>query len=189
MSVVRHHAAMAIRKSRADEARANAKAIRESMGREVRLARTAAGASLREAGARVGMSHAQMGRIERAVTEHVSVEQLSLACAAAGLKLIVRAVPGAGPAIDAAQLALLDRFRKVLPRGARFWTEVPLPIPGDLRACDGIVALDRRVAIEAETRLGDIQALDRRCQLKLRDGAIDILILLPGGRPPTAGSS
>jgi hypothetical protein len=42
-----------------------------------------------------------------------------------------------------------------------------------------MIAFDRvRVAIEAETRLGDIQALDRRCQLKIRDGGVDFLILL-----------
>lgn len=37
-----------------------------------------------------------------------------------------------------------------------------------------------RIAIEAETRLGDIRALDRRYQLKLRDGDVDRLILLVG---------
>ena len=38
--------------------------------------------------------------------------------------------------------------------------------------------MGKRVAIEAESRLRDAQALDRRCQLKLRDGDIDALILL-----------
>jgi hypothetical protein len=81
--------------------------------------------------------------------------------------------------VDAAQLALLGRFRNVLPRDTPFWTEVPLPIPGDLRAWDAVSMLvGTRFAIEAETRLGDLQALDRRCRLKLRDGGVDVLILL-----------
>lgn len=125
------------------------------------------------------MSHAQFGRIERGRIARVSIDQLSLACSSVGLKLISRAVPGAGPAVDAGQLAVLDRFRAVLPKGTPMWTEVPLPVPGDLRAWDGLVALEGiRIAIEAETRLGDVQALDRRCQLKLRDGGVEHLILV-----------
>ena len=49
------------------------------MGREIRDARLAGGISLRTAAAAVGMSHAQLGRIERAELPNVSVDQLSLA--------------------------------------------------------------------------------------------------------------
>ena len=38
--------------------------------------------------------------------------------------------------------------------------------------------LGKRVAIEAESRLRDAQGLDRRCQLKLRDGNVGVLIIL-----------
>lgn len=172
---------MPTRTSRLDQGRATAAQIRSRVGGEIRLARTGAGASLREAGGRVGMSHTQFGRIERGKLAGVSVDQLSLACSSVGLRLVSRAVPGAGPAVDSAQLALLDRFRAVLPEGTPTWTEVPLPIPGDLRAWDALVALEGiRLAIEAETRLSDVQALDRRCQLKLRDGGVEQLILLVG---------
>jgi hypothetical protein len=42
-----------------------------------------------------------------------------------------------------------------------------------------MITLERlRIAIEAETRLRDLQALERRCQLKLRDGDVDRLILV-----------
>lgn len=37
---------------------------------------------------------------------------------------------------------------------------------------------DWRVGVEAETRLGDIQALERRLSLKQRDGEVSIVILL-----------
>jgi hypothetical protein len=48
---------------------------------------------------------------------------------------------------------------------------VPIPIHGDRRAWDAI-------AVEAETRLRDIQALERRIALKQRDGGVDVVILL-----------
>jgi hypothetical protein len=35
-----------------------------------------------------------------------------------------------------------------------------------------------RIGIEAESRLGDIQAIDRRAQLKKRDAGLDRLVLL-----------
>jgi transcriptional regulator with XRE-family HTH domain len=165
--------------SRYEEGRANANVIRTSVGAEIRLARTSAGARLRDAGRRAGMSHMQLSRIERGVLERVSVDELSRACSGVGLKLVARAIPDAGPAVDAGQLRLLGRFRLLLPDGLPVATEVPLPIPGDRRAWDAMITLERlRIAIEAETRLRDLQALERRYQLKLRDGNADRLILV-----------
>jgi hypothetical protein len=173
-----HHSAMPARLKLIDLARATARRHRNEIGNEVRLARVGAAVSQRVAGARVGMSHSQFGRIERAELTDVTVNQLGRACSAVGLKLIMRAITIADPALDAGQLALLGRFRAVLPHGTRFQTEVPLPIPGDLRAWDGMAYLDRNVAVEAETRPRDIQAVERRCALKARDGGIDIIVLL-----------
>ncbi len=54
-----------------------------------------------------------------------------------------------------------------------------MPIPGDLRALDGVAVLgDRRVGVEAESRMSDVQALERRALLKQRDADVDVLILL-----------
>lgn len=170
---------MATRTSRFDEGRANATRIRVSIGNDIWAARVGAGMSLRDAGGRAGVSHTQFRRIELGRLPRVSVDALSVACSSVGLKMIARAIPGAGPAIDAAQLALIGRFRAVLPSETPFWTEVPLPIPGDLRAWDAMFRLGvERVGVEAETRLGDFQSLDRRCQLKLRDSGLDLMLLL-----------
>lgn len=170
---------MPTRRNRLEEARAEARTIRFTIGREIRQARISAGASLSEAAARAGMSHAQFGRIERGLVETVSIDQLSRACAAVGLRLLARAMPGAGPAVDRAQLALLDRFAKLLPPDIPLAREVPLPNPGDVRAWDGLFRLEnRRIAVEAEARIADVQALDRRCRLKLRDGGVDLLLLV-----------
>ena len=125
------------------------------------------------------MSHAQFGRIERGELPELSVEQLSRACAAVGLQLVVRAYPDGDPARDAGQLALLKRLEARLPDGTRWRTEVPLPIPGDRRAWDGVATLNRElIAVEAETRIRDLQALERRLGLKLRDGARERLLLV-----------
>jgi transcriptional regulator with XRE-family HTH domain len=161
------------------EADALARRIRFDLGREIRNARLDGATSLRDAAARVGISHSQLGRIERGQVRRLTVDQLSRACAAVGLALAVRGHPGSGAALDAAQLALLGRLRAQLPLGVAVRTEVPLPIPGDRRAWDTVLELDPNpTPVEAETRLRDIQALDRRVALKLRDSEFDLVLLL-----------
>lgn len=170
---------MAGRVRRIDEALANSRLLRTELGREIRNARLGASLSQQSAGAAVAISHAQFGRIERAELPNVSIDQLSRACASVGLRLVARAVPGSGRPIDAGQLALLNRLRRVLPPTITMQTEVPLPIPGDRRAWDAVAALQPDpVAVEAEARLRDIQALDRRAALKLRDSQMARMVLL-----------
>lgn len=161
------------------DADALARRIRFEMGRDIRNARLDGGASLRDAAARVAMSHSQLGRIERGTVQRLTVDQLSRACAAVGLALAVRGFPGSGTALDSAQLALLGRLRSQLPGSVRVRTEVPLPLAGDRRAWDSVLYLDPKpTPLEAETRLRDIQALDRRTALKLRDSEFDLVVLL-----------
>jgi len=149
------------------------------IGTEIRVARLDAGVSIDDAGSAVGLRRSTFGRIERGELAHVSVYQLSLACAAVGLDLVVRAYPDGDAIRDVAHAGLLERAHRRLPEGAPWRTEVPLPIDGDRRAWDAITILQRiRIAFEAETRLGDLQALNRRIELKRRDGGIDIVILV-----------
>jgi transcriptional regulator with XRE-family HTH domain len=153
--------------------------IRHEVGKELRSARRASGLSQHAAAIAVGMSHAQFGRIERGELEDLTVAQACRAGLAVGLRLGSKYYPDGDPVRDRAQLALLERFRQRLPADAGWWTEVPLPIPGDRRAWDGLLRLDgRRAGCEAETRITDVQALERRLALKLRDGEVDVLILL-----------
>ena len=87
--------------------------------------------------------------------------------------------PWGRPALDAAQLQLIRRLRDRLPDHIRVRTEVPLPAAGDPRAWDCVLGLrPTETPVEAETRLRDIQALDRRCALKQRDARVEVLILL-----------
>jgi hypothetical protein len=120
-----------------------------------------------------------MSRIERGKLANVTVRELSLACAAVGLEVSVRAYPDGDPVRDAGHAALLERVRRLLPDGAPWRTEVPLPIAGDHRALDAETILERaRIVFEAEVRLSDIQHLGRKLELKRRDGRIEILILV-----------
>ena len=170
---------MPARITRLDAARLVSRGIRIEMGREIRLARVSAGISQREVGARVSISRSQWGRIENGELDQLTVDQLSRACASIGLRLHARAVPDADPALDSGQLALLDRFRRRLPGTVPMATEVPLPIPGDRRAWDGFIRIDGvAIGVEAEARIRDAQAVDRRCALKRRDGGVDMVILL-----------
>lgn len=56
---------------------------------------------------------------------------------------------------------------------------MPLPDPGDLRAWDAVVGgRGWQVAVEAETRIADAQALQRRLARKVRDGGMAHVVLL-----------
>ena len=156
-----------------------ARQIRVVLGGEIREARLAAGLSQRQAGAAVGMSDSQFGRIERAEIPGLTFEQASRAAAAVGLKLVARGYPDGDAVRDAGQLRLLDRFRTRLPPGVHCQVEVPLPIAGDRRAWDAVLSIGAtRIGIEAETRLRDVQATIRKLELKRRDGAVDLVVLL-----------
>ena len=156
-----------------------ARRLQAQLGEEIRIARTNAGLGQRDAAEAAGMSHAQFGRIERAALSTLSLGQACRAGFAVGLRYTGRLYVEGDPVRDAAQLRLLERFVALLPALARVDREAPFAIPGDKRAWDALVTLDgRRAGCEAETHLRDVQALERRMALKLRDGAADILILI-----------
>jgi transcriptional regulator with XRE-family HTH domain len=170
---------MATSERREDRGRTRAEAATRAIGAEIRLARIDAGLSLDVASRTVGLSASTMARIERAKLPNVSVRQLSLACSAVGLDLALRAYPDGDPARDAGHAALLERVRRCLPAGAPWRTEVPLPIRGDRRAWDAMTILERRrIHLEAEMRIGDVQALERKIELKRRDGGVETVILV-----------
>ena len=174
-----HTAPMATRRDRGAEADRISRAIRVAIGAELLDARRGIGVSQTVAGRSVGMSHAQFGRIERGVLANVTVDQLARACGAVGLKLVVRAYPDGDSVRDVGHLALLARLRARIPSSIQVRTEVPLAIAHDKRAWDLVLGTGAdRVAVEGETRLQDLQALERRIALKQRDGSMDRIILL-----------
>jgi transcriptional regulator with XRE-family HTH domain len=151
-------------------------------GQEHRLARVAAGLSLRKVAAATGASHQQVLRLERGELRRVSIEELGSWFAVVGLDLGIRTFPAGDPIRDRAQLALLERFRARLHPSIRWRTEVPLPMDRDLRAWDADIRGSQpaawRCRVDAETRVADAQALERRLTLKARDDPDGHLILL-----------
>jgi transcriptional regulator with XRE-family HTH domain len=172
-------AVVATRERPRDRALRQAARIRRQTGGEIRTARQSAGLSLRAAAAAVGMDFGQFARIERDEAGDVRVSQLCLACEAVGLEFKGRPYAAGDPARDAAHLGLLARLRAQLPSSAPWRTEVPLPIVGDLRAVDAEALVERTwVGFEAETRIRDVQATERKAQLKKRDADLRRMFLV-----------
>ena len=159
-------------------------------GEELRIARVGAGLSLRTVAAEVGISHTQVQRIERAVAPHVDIDTLARLAAVLGHDLSIGVHPVASPLRDAAHVALLERLHRRLSPTLRWQTEVPMPIPGDLRSADAtIVGPGVDVLVEAETHLDDVQAVTRRITGKQRDLATERTLSCCSSTADTTASS
>lgn len=168
---------MSTRERPADRGLRLGRSALERIGRELRDARIDRGLSLDVAAAAIGISNAELSRIERSLSPRVPFVTLARCAAVAGLDLVLRAYPGPAPIRDAPQAHLLEDFRLMLHPALRWATEVPFPIRGDQRAWDGmILGVDWRFGVEAETAPHDAQALARRLSIRLRDGEVDGLL-------------
>ena len=170
---------MGARLRRIDAGAARGRAAAATVIEELRLARVDRGLAGADVARAIGLSQPQYNRIEHGMAGPLTIERASTLLAAVGLELSVRVYPGGEPLRDAAHVALLARFRARLHRSLKFTTEVPFPRPADFRAWDGLILGGGwRHAVEAETRPRDLQSLQRRLALKLRDGDADGLTLL-----------
>ena len=151
------------------------------IGRELRIARRTLGLSAARVAQAVGCSASLLTRIERGLVPGVSVVLLARIGAVLGLDLNVRLFQGAPGLRDTPQLDGLAAFRALLHKGLRWATEVPLPIVGDRRAWDGMVSgTGWRYGVEFESAPTDAQAINRRLQIKKRDGDVDgVLLVVP----------
>jgi transcriptional regulator with XRE-family HTH domain len=168
-----------------DRARRLARADLFRVGGEFRDGRHATGLTVARVGKAAEMSASQISRIERGLLPTASVEQLARVGAVLGMDVRVRAYPGPDPLRDASQNGLLDRLRVRLPTDISFPREVPLQIPGDLRAWDGMIrglragpSLRSTLPVEGETRITDFQAQTRRIWLKARDAGEPHVLLV-----------
>jgi transcriptional regulator with XRE-family HTH domain len=161
---------MATRERFGDLGVADARQHEADAAREIRLARRTLGLSQAECARRAGMSASQLARIERGGLDAPTLEQLCRAARAAGLSPWFKLYPDDGVVVDRGQLAVAARFEAMLKAPLRMAREVPLPIPGDLRAWDGRVTDGRdHASVEVVARIEDCQALARRIALKARD--------------------
>lgn len=169
---------MAVSERRKERGRAEARRVRLSVGRELREARLAAGLSQRTVARVAGLSQSRVSRIERAQDAPPDVQELAILCAVLGLSLSLKAYPQGSPVRDAAQLRLLERFRARLGPFFRWRTEAPIGGRGDLRAWDMRLDGPGSIGVDAETRIHDLQAVQRRSETKRRDSGVDRVILL-----------
>lgn len=167
------------RTSQLHEATLQATWLLQRLGRELRLARIAAGLTQERVAVRIGTSKAHVCRIEHGMVGTLPISTAMRHAAAVGLRLSTQLYPGARRVLDAPQLALLDRLRTRVGNAWAWELEVPMPMDRDLRAADARLSRGEcTIAVEAITRLADVQAQVRAAQLKRRDLGANRPILL-----------
>ena len=168
----------------ADRGRRRGRLLLRDAVAEFRRARVDASLSQGVIGRALGRSDAWVSWTETGRNESLSVVDLSALLSCSGLELSMRAYPSGGGLRDTAQIGILAEFRGLVVPPWTWAGEVPMPIAGDLRAWDGVLSRVRfRVGVDAESRLRDAQAVDRRVMLKQRDSGVDrAVILVPGTR-------
>ena len=153
--------------------------LRRAAGHEIRLERHNRGLTMAQLAARLGWSKSKISRIERGMSAHVSVRDLTLLSALVGLRPSVKFYPVGRPLRDIGQIELLAALNSRLHRSWRTTQEVPMPHPGDLRAADQLSAIPGcRLMVEAYRRFSDQQAQVRPSRAKQTQLGADRLVLL-----------
>jgi hypothetical protein len=127
----------------------------------------------------MGIGHELVGKLELGKPEVMTIDLVSRYAEVVGRQLAASLHPYGDPVRDQAHLALIGRFRPRLAPILRWRTEVAIPITGDPRSADGLIEGDwGTVLVEAETRVDDIQAIERKARAKQRDLGAERVILL-----------
>ena len=174
-----HRGSMPIHETRDDLGSRRARRLRDRISSDLADARRGSGLSLRRVSATSGITRRRLMEIERGDPSAMTIDLISTFAATLGLELAASLYPVAEPVRDQGHLRLLARFRARLGPGLRMRTEVPIPLPGDRRSADGVVAgTDFDAVVEAETHLHDIQKVERNAAAKQRDLGTTRVILL-----------
>jgi transcriptional regulator with XRE-family HTH domain len=145
---------------------------------ELVLARQAAGLSREDVGRRCGLTRSAVERLERR-RRRTTLAELACIGGVVGLDIRMNAYVGGDRIRDAGQQRLLGRLKRELDPNLRWRTEVPLSSDGDRRAWDAVISTPGwRIGVEAETVLLDVQMVERKVELKRRDGGVDHVMLL-----------
>jgi transcriptional regulator with XRE-family HTH domain len=170
---------MANRQSIVREARRSGEWLLRDIGRELRVARIMTGRTQRQVGAAVGRSNSHVSRVEHGLIRGFGMVEMTRHAAVVGLKPWVRLFPAIARPLDRPQLATLERLRARIGPAWRVDLEVPMSIPGDLRAADAtLTASGCRCMVEVITRLADFQAQLRSAHRKQRDIGADRLLFV-----------
>jgi transcriptional regulator with XRE-family HTH domain len=163
-----------------DRGRRDARHLLAKLATELREARIAAGVSQATVARAAGLSQSKISRTENDKRTRLTIDDLTCHASALGLRISIGTFPVGEPVRDAPQLRLLGRLRPHVGAGYRWRSEVLVGGPGDFRAWDLVLYGPGSVGIDAETRLRDIQATQRRCEAKWRDSGLDRIVLLVG---------
>lgn len=178
MSIIR---CVCNRRHRLAEAERKARRQLDAALDDVHEQRIASGARQSDLAAVLGCSRPWIGRLEHGKVNDVGIIELARLSAAVGLDLAVRVYPGVSVLRDAGQLKLLGRFREDCSSQLPWRLEVSVA-PGDQRTFDAMLGyLPRAAAVEAITRLRDVQAQVRAAQAKQEVARVPVLILLISG--------
>lgn len=173
---------MANRRRAVQEARDRWSRVWPELVGELREARLMAGLTQSGVAAALGVSRDRIARVELRRVRRVGTEYVFSHAAAVGLKASIKFYPVGGAIRDEAQAAYITRFVERIGHSWRVGLDVPIPLPGDLRAVDVMLQNGTcNIAVEVITRLRDLQAQLRGAQLKQRDLGADRLILVVAG--------
>ncbi|MFN8622114.1 MAG: helix-turn-helix domain-containing protein [Chloroflexota bacterium] len=164
---------------RSDKGAATARELHRKLGADLRTTRRQAGWSQRRLGEAAGASHTTVSRIESGRADGTTIDTYARLFAVLGGRLSAKVYPDGDPVRDEAHLRTAGRFLPHVkaPIGVR--SEVSLGIPNDLRAWDRVLDVPGDwVPVEIEVQLEDLQALERRVELKARDGGATRVILV-----------
>lgn len=140
--------------------------IAEQFGREVRLARTAAGLTQGQLARRSATSQPMISRVESGTP--VNLRSMARVARGVGHQLSVRLYPVDGIRLrDSGQLGVAELIRAEAHHAWRVSLEVPVAPPPDRRAADMVLdSANATVHVEIERSLRDLQAQLRAAQLK-----------------------
>jgi transcriptional regulator with XRE-family HTH domain len=171
---------LAMAESRVSRADRRADAMRLRLGEEIRMARLAAGLTLVQVAAAIGISESEASRIERGKAPWVDLSTLARVAAVIGLDLWLRTYPGGEPLRDSGHLALGVAFAELVMRPLVVRSEVRVGDQRDQRAWDLTLTdpVGDGCGVELETRFVDAQAQHRRISRKLEDSDFDRVLVV-----------
>jgi transcriptional regulator with XRE-family HTH domain len=173
---------MPVRERPVARGRRNGEAVNRMIGQEIRHRRRTAGLSQASLAAAVGLSQAEIARIERGASPWLSIVNASSILSALGLRLWAKVYPAGPPLRDAGHLRLLSAFEARIHSKFECRREWPIPGDGAGRAIDLLLlGLPAAIGVEAETLIADIQELERELNLKQADGGLTRMFLLVRG--------
>jgi hypothetical protein len=121
-----------------------------------------------------------MSHLERGRAPEIGIRQAARLAAVVGLDLTLNLYPSGARLRDVGQIRVLNRFLAEVRSSWRIDMEVPVSDdPRDQRAFDAVLRRPgQAVAVEAYSRLVDLQAQARVARLKLAASGIERLVIV-----------